>query len=161
MNADEALRKELLALLEGQQAHMTFEDAVANFPLDLANTRPPNVEYTPYHLVEHLRLTQWDILDYIRNPNYKGMSWPDSYWAPRDAVADAAMWQRSIDQFLSDRRAIAGIIRDPKTDFHAPIPHGYDGHTILREVLVVADHNAYHIGELGILRQVMGAWGKR
>src|SRR5689334_12372312 len=130
MNADAALRKELLAMLEGQQAHMTFEDAVANFPLELANTKPPKVEYTPYHLVEHLRLTQWDILDYIRNPNYKGMAWPEGYWSPRDAVADSVAWQRSIDQFLSDRRALADIIRDPKTDLHAPIPHGYDGHTI-------------------------------
>jgi hypothetical protein len=161
MNADEALRKQLLALLEGHQAHMTFEDATANFPPELMNVKPPNVEYTPYHLVEHLRLTQWDILDYIRNPNYKEMSWPEGYWSPRDAVADAAVWQRSIDQFLNDRHAIADIVRDPKTDLHATIPYGYGGHTILREVLVVADHNAYHIGELGILRQVMGAWGKR
>ncbi len=161
MNADQSLRKELLALLEGQQAHMTFEQAVVDFPLDLMNVKPPHVEYTPYHLVEHLRLCQWDILDYIRNPNYKELPWPDGYWSPRDAVADAAAWQHSVEQFLSDRQAIGDIVRDPSTDLHAPIPHGYNGHTILREVLVVADHNAYHIGELGILRQIMGAWAKR
>jgi hypothetical protein len=160
MDNYQALRKQLLAMLLERQAHMSFEDAVADFPLEFINTKPPNVPYSFWQLVEHLRITQWDILDYIRNPNYKEIRWPDAYWVPRDKMADAAAWQHSIAQFVSDRNAIADIVRDTKNDLYAPIAHGHGGHNILREVLVVADHNAYHIGEFGILRQVVGAWVK-
>ena len=158
-NTDQILRDHLTALLDGRQAHMTFDDAVADFPSDKINATPPNVDYTPYHLVEHLRLAQWDILDYIRNPNYELLEWPAGYWPPRDAKADAAAWQKSLKGFRDDLAALRAIVNDPATDLYAPIPHGYSGHTILREILLVADHNAYHIGELGILRQVMNAWG--
>ncbi len=159
MNADQLLRDHLTALLDGHQAHMSYDDAVADFPIDKANVKPPNVDYTPYHLIEHLRITQWDILDYIRNPNYKGIEWPKEYWPARDTQADAAAWAKSIQQFRDDLRALHAIVLNPQTDLYAPIPHGYDGHTILREILLVADHNAYHIGELGVLRQIMNAWG--
>ena len=159
MNTDQILRDHLIALLDGRQAHMTYDDAVADFPLDKMNVTPPNVDYTPYHLIEHLRITQWDILDYIRNPNYQSIEWPRDYWSPRDAQADAEAWQKSIKGFRDDLAALRAIVRDPQTDLYAPIPHGYSGHTILREILLVADHNAYHIGELGILRQIMNAWG--
>ncbi|HLV34601.1 MAG TPA: DinB family protein [Spirillospora sp.] len=158
MNTDEALRQHVIKLLTVGQAHMTFDDAVKDFPLDKVNEKPPNVPYTPWHLVEHLRISQWDILDYIRNRDYQYMEWPKDYWPAPDAVTDAAGWQRSIDQFRADLEAIVAIVRDPQTDLLAQIPHGEPGHTVLREALLVADHNAYHIGELGILRQVMGAW---
>jgi hypothetical protein len=158
MNQDQALRQHLLNLLRVRQAHMTFEDAVAGFPPGFMNIQPPNVPYTPWHLLEHLRITQWDILDYMRNPHYQEMQWPDEYWPPREAQADQAAWDKTIRAFLRDLAAIEAIVKDPQTDLFAPIPHGYDGHTILREVMLVADHNAYHIGELGILRQVLGAW---
>lgn len=156
--SDQHVRKQLVNLLTIAQAHMTFEDAVRDFPLSHINTRPPNVEYTFWHLLEHLRITQWDILDYIRNPKYQPIEWPRDYWTPRDAVADEAAWHGTIKQFQADRAALVAIVENPQTDLYAPIPHGYDGHTILREILVVADHNAYHIGELGILRQVVGIW---
>lgn len=158
MDTDKALREHLLALLRGRQAYMSFDDAVADFPPQFRNAFAPNVPYTPWHVIEHMRIAQWDILDYIRNPDYKHLDWPKDYWPARDATADDAAWQRSIEMFRNDLDAIRAIVTDPKTDFYAPIPHGYGGHTILREVLLVADHNAYHIGELGLLRQVLGAW---
>lgn len=160
MDTDKALRKHLLALLEGRQAAMAFDDVVADFPAQFRNAFAPNVVYTPWHVVEHMRLTQWDILEYMRNPNYQHMEWPKDYWPGRDVTADDAAWQRSTDTFRHHLDAVRAIVADPKTDFYTPIPHGYGGHTILREVLLVADHNAYHVGELGLLRQVLGAWPK-
>lgn len=159
MDTDQALRKHVIALLDGGQAFMRFDDVVANFPPEMINTNPPNVPYSPWHLLEHMRITQWDILDYSRNPGYKEINWPADYWPTRDAKTDMAGWQRTIDQFQADLAAMRALVLDPKTDLFAPISHGYGGHTILREALLVADHNAYHIGELGILRQVMNAWG--
>ncbi|MBL8156013.1 MAG: DinB family protein [Anaerolineae bacterium] len=156
--SDQAIRQQLVNLLTVRQAHLNLDDAVKGFPVEHINTRPPKVEYTFWHLLEHLRITQWDILDYCRNPNYKEIRWPDDYWPARDAVTDAAGWQRTIDQFQADLDALVAIVQNPQTDLYSPIPHGYDGHTILREILVVADHNAYHIGEFAILRQVVGNW---
>ena len=160
METDTALREQLLHLLRGGNAHMTFDEAVANFPMDAINWRPPNVPYTPWHLLEHLRRAQWDILDFIRNPNYREMQWPDDYWPAPDAQADTAAWEQTIATFHADLNAIEDLVNDPQTDLSATVPHG-DGQTILREILLVADHNAYHIGEFAILRQVMGTWGSR
>ncbi|MBI1278337.1 MAG: DUF664 domain-containing protein [Anaerolineaceae bacterium] len=156
--SDAELRNQLIRMLTVQQAHMGLEDAVRNFPSKDFNTRPPNVEYTFWHLLEHLRITQWDILDYCRNSNYKSIEWPREYWPAKDAMTDAAGWQHTLDQFRSDLAELVAIVKNPQTDLFAPIPHGYDGHNILREILVVADHNAYHIGEFGILRQVVKNW---
>jgi hypothetical protein len=158
--SDKALRNHVISLLNGRNAHMTFDDAVANFPAAHINTRPPNVSYTFWHLIEHLRITQWDILEYSRDPKHVSPNWPVGYWPPTDAQADSAQWDETIRRFRADLAAMKTIVADPKTDLFAPIPHGYDGHTILREALLIADHNAYHIGELGILRQVVGNWGK-
>jgi hypothetical protein len=160
VDTDKALRNHLLALLRGRQAAMNFDDVVADFPPEKMNTFAPNVPYTPWHVIEHLRITQWDILDYMRNPDYREIEWPKDYWPLKDTKADVAAWQRTIESFRSDLDAVRAIVNDPKTDFYTPIPHGYGGHTILREVLLVADHNAYHIGELGLLRQILGAWPK-
>ncbi|MHB8647908.1 MAG: DinB family protein [Thermomicrobiales bacterium] len=159
MDGDKALREQLLHLLRGGNAHLTFDEAVADFPMTAINARPPNVPYTPWHLLEHLRLAQWDILDFIRNPNYREMKWPEEYWPAPDAEADAAAWEQTLAAFRADLKAIEAIASDPSTDLAATIPHG-DGQTILREILLVADHNAYHIGEFAILRQVMGTWEK-
>jgi len=158
MNPDQALRDQLVNLLLKRQAHMIFEDAVANFPLAHINGRPPGVDYSFWHLLEHLRICQHDILDYIRNPAYQELNFPDDLWPAKDAETDAAGWQQTITQFLADRQALVDIVQNPATDLYAQIPHGWEGHNILREILVVADHNAYHLGELGILRQVMGLW---
>ena len=158
MDQDAILRKHLLVSLQGKGAHLTFDEAVADFPLHMINLQPLNVDYTPWHLLEHLRLAQADILDYLRNPDYAAPKWPDDYWPAADAQADAAAWEQSIQEFRRDLQELEDLVKDPATDFYTPIAHGYGGHTILREILLVADHNAYHIGELGILRQVMGAW---
>lgn len=151
------VREQLARLLDGVDAHMTFEEAVSEFPDEAINARPPNVPYTPWHIVEHLRLTQWDILDYVRNPGYVEPRWPDDYWPARDAQASAAQFAASVEGFLADRAALRELVLDPHTDLVAPIPHT-PGHTILREIRIVADHNAYHVGEFAILRQVMGTW---
>lgn len=159
MEHDKHVRQQLVNMLVVEQAHMSFENAVLAFPLTHINTRPDHVEYTFWHLLEHLRICQWDILDYCINPNYVSMEFPAGYWPSRDALTDAAGWQKTIRKFLDDRQALIDIINNPATDLYAPIPHGYGGHTIFREILVVADHNAYHIGEFGILRQMLGLWG--
>lgn len=156
MNTD-ALRRDLAELLDGHGAHMPFEEAVADFPDEAMNRRAPNVEYTPWHLIEHLRLTQADILDYVVNPDYVEPSWPADYWPPSDATATRAEFDESIRGFLADKAALRALVMDPSRDLFAVIP-GSPGHTLLREVRIDADHNAYHVGEFGVLRQVMGTW---
>jgi hypothetical protein len=157
MKADDLLREQLLALLRGGNAHMPYNQAVADFPIDQINTKPPNVPYTCWHLLEHLRIAQWDILEFIRNPDHASPDWPEGFWPDPDSEADQGRWQGTIEAFQSDQRALEQIVEDPNTDLLADLPHA-KGYNILREILVVADHNAYHIGELGILRQVMGTW---
>lgn len=151
------LRAQLLALLEGHDARMPFDEAVAAFPAEAMNVFPPNVAYTPWHLLEHLRITQWDILDYIVNRDYAEMRWPDEYWPARDAVATPEQFAATIEAFRADNAELRAIVADPATDLMAVIPNT-PGHTILREVRVVGDHNSYHIGEFAVLRQVMGTW---
>jgi hypothetical protein len=155
---DILLREQLLHLLNGGNAHMTLEEAVADYPTASMNTRFPNGEYSSWHLLEHIRLSQWDILDFIRNPEYQEREWPKEYWPPQTAQASEADWKETLALFQRDMQALHAIARDPQIDLHARIPWG-SGQTILRELLLVADHNAYHIGEFAIMRQVMGTWG--
>ena len=157
MTDDDILRKELIALIDGVDAHMTFRDAVAGFPAEAMNLHAPNVSYTPWHLLEHLRITQADILDYILDRSYLGLDWPEAYWPAPDATATPDDWTTTIDGFLDDAAALRAIVADPATNLTATIP-GTPGHTILREIRVVGDHNAYHVGEFASLRQVMGTW---
>ncbi len=154
---DKTLRQQLLQLLRGGNAHLTFDDAVARFPLEHINSYPPEVSYTPWHLVEHLRIAQWDILEFTRDPGHVSPPWPEGYWPDPGATADEATWQASLAAFRSDLAAMEAIVQDPEIDLTAEIPHA-PGYTYLREVLLVVDHNAYHIGEFAILRQVMGTW---
>jgi hypothetical protein len=154
---NDTLRRELLRLLDGLDARMPFEEAVADFPDDAMNRRPPNVEYTPWHLIEHIRLTQADILDYVTNPDYVEPQWPRDYWPPRDATATRADWDATVAAFVADKEALKSLVADGDRDLVAVIP-GTPGHTLLREVRVVGDHNAYHVGELAVLRQVTGTW---
>lgn len=157
--SDATLRDQLLALLKGGNAHLTFDDVIADFPPAAMNQQPPNVPYTPWHILEHLRITQWDILEFVRNPRHVSPEWPKGYWPAPDATTDVAGWQATIDAFRADLAAVQEIVRDPSIDLSAELPHA-PGYTYIREVLLVADHNAYHIGEFAILRQVMGTWGK-
>jgi hypothetical protein len=157
MTTDQSLRTHVVNQLTARQAHLTFDDAVANFPLDRINERPPHVSYTPWHLLEHIRIAQEDILDFVQNPDYTELSWPDEYWPAPDAEADAAQWQATLDAYRSDLAALVAIVEDEAIDLLAEIPHA-PGYTYLREALLVADHTAYHVGEFAILRQIMGTW---
>jgi hypothetical protein len=157
MNDESILREQLLAVLDGVGAHMPFDEAVADFPDDAINRRPPNVSYTPWQLLEHIRITQADILDYIRNPAYVEIDWPADYWPAADATATGEGFAQTIVGFRADLATLRALAADPATNLFATIPNT-PGHTILRELRVVADHNAYHIGEFAILRQVMGTW---
>jgi hypothetical protein len=151
------VRRQLVEMLDARGAHMPFEPAVADFPEEGLNRLVPNGVYTPWHLLEHIRYAQADILDYIRNRSYLAPTWPDNYWPARDARASAADFAATVESFTRDRAALRAIVSDPATDLLGVIP-GTPGHTILREVRVVGAHNAYHLGEFAILRQVMGTW---
>ena len=157
MDRPDRLRAQVVALLRGGQAHVGFAEAVAAFPAALVNARPPNVGYTFWHLVEHVRRTQADILDYVTNPGYRELAWPDEYWPPPDARATKDDWDRSVAAFERDLEALIAVVEDARTDLFGTVPSGGQ-HTLLREALLVADHNAYHAGELGILRQAADAW---
>ncbi len=157
MEPSDVLRKQLLMLLRGGNAHMPFDEAVANFPVEAMNRMPPNGSYTPWHLLDHLRRTQKDILEFIRDPDYVSPPWPEGYWPGKDEQADKAQWHQTIAQFRADMKTLIELVEDPQTDLTADLPHA-PGYSILREVLTVSDHNAYHIGEFAILREVMGTW---
>lgn len=157
MAATDILRTQLLELIDGRGAHMPFDDAVQDFPDDAINRRPPHVPYTPWHLLEHIRTAQSDIVDYIRNPAYLAPNWPEEYWPARDATATPEQFAQTMERFRADRQALHELLADPSTDLLATIP-GTPAHTILRQVRVIGAHNAYHIGEFAILRQMMGSW---
>jgi hypothetical protein len=157
MNSDQALREHLLYLLRGGGAHLDFDAAIADLPVELRGAKPAGVPHTPWRLLEHLRLAQWDILEFSRNPRHVSPSFPDGYWPRGDAPPDEDAWERSLAAFRADLKAMQDLVADPATDLFAPIPHG-DGQTILREALLVADHNAYHLGQLVVVRRALGAW---
>jgi hypothetical protein len=150
------LRKQLVELLRMEGAHLSFDDAVADFPIKLRGVKPQGAPHTPWQLLEHLRIAQWDILDFSRNPDYEEMKWPDDYWPKTEAPPDAAAWDKSVEQFRRDLKAIEELLSDAGTDLTARIPHG-TGQTLLREVLLVADHNSYHLGQLVFVRKMLEA----
>ena len=159
MDDSTELRNQLVRMLTIRQAHMDIEDAVADFPEEHINTRPPNCDYSFWHLLEHLRLAQEDIIEYILADAYQWPNFPDDYWPDKSTVTDLAGWQKTIKQFMTDRQKLVEIINDPDVDLYSPLPNsGKYQHNILREINVIASHNAYHIGELGIVRQVLGLW---
>lgn len=151
------LREQLIKLLSWEDAHVGFDAAVADLPPRLRGTAPASLPYSPWQLVEHLRITQHDILDFCRNPAYQEMSWPKDYWPPGATPPSPAAWDASIEQFRRDRSALEALAGDPALDLEARIPHG-TGQTYLRELLLVADHTAYHLGELIVVRRLLGAW---
>ena len=154
---DKALREHLDYVLGGGGAHLDFDKAIAGLPPELRGVRAANTPHTAWRLLEHLRIAQWDILEFSRNPKHVSPEWPAGYWPEGDAPPDAAAWDRSVAAFKSDLAAMRALVNDPKTDLFARISHG-DGQTILREALLVADHNAYHLGQLVVVRRLLGAW---
>lgn len=157
MDNDTAIRETLLSFLKGGNAYMPFSEIVSNFPEKQINTSFPNGTYTPWQLLEHVRITQWDILDFITNPNYQEISWPDDYWPAKTKKATKKDWKKTIEKYQKDNLSLQKIVKNPKTDFYSKIPHG-TGQTIFREILLICDHNAYHLGEFAIMRQVMNTW---
>jgi hypothetical protein len=155
--SDASLRDHLLYLLRGGGAHLSFDDAIAGLPVKLRGAKVDGVPHTPWRLLEHLRICQWDILEFSRNAGHVSPDFPDGYWPKTDGPPDPGAWDRSVEAFRADLKAMSDLVVDPKTDLFTPIAHG-DGQTILREALLVADHNAYHLGQLVLLRRCLGAW---
>jgi len=154
-----SLRDHLVDLLGGGHAHVGLKDALADWPSVLRGARPAGQPFTPWRLLEHIRISQWDIVEFTKSANHVSPKWPVGYWPAvgSDAPPDAGAWDKSIDQVERDLRAMQQIVRDPATDLFARIPHG-TGQNVLREALVLADHNAYHLGQLVLLRRLLGAW---
>ena len=152
-----SLREHLLYLLRGGGAHVDFERAVAGLDPGLRGARPDGLPHTPWRLVEHMRIAQRDILEFSRDPRHVSPAWPDGYWPDGDGPPDPGAWDRSVAAFQADLRAMQGLVADPSVDLFAPLPHG-EGQTVLREALLVADHNAYHLGQLVVVRRLLGAW---
>jgi hypothetical protein len=151
-------RRQLALLLTGRQAHMTFDDAVADFPEWAINQRAPNVSYTPWHIVEHLRITQWDMLRYIEDPTgHVSPEWPTQYWPDPAAETDAEGFAKSVEGFRADLRALQSIAQDESVDLFALL-EGTPTHTPYRCIAIIGNHNSYHVGEFASLRQVMGSW---
>ncbi|MGC4107897.1 MAG: DinB family protein [Thermomicrobiales bacterium] len=153
-------RDQVLTLLDGGNAHMSLDEAIADFPLDAMNAYPPNVSTTPWHILEHIRMAQRDILDFMRDPAYQELEWPRDYWPAPDASATEADWEATVVGIRADLAAIRAIVADPATDLDGLVVNAGDDpkYTVMRQALLVADHNAYHLGEFAILRQVMGTW---
>ncbi|HUY15739.1 MAG TPA: DinB family protein [Terriglobia bacterium] len=154
------LREHVTYLLEGGGAHLTFEMAISGLPAKLRGKRPRGAPHSPWEIVEHLRIAQWDILEFSVNPGHVSPAWPVGYWPDSPAPASARAWQTAVRDFSRDLEAMQKLVADPTTDLFAPIPHG-SGQTILREALLVADHNAYHLGELVLVRRLLVAWPEK
>ena len=154
---DKAIREHLLYLLRGGGAHAKFDEVVSDFPAKLRGKKIEGLPYTAWMLLEHMRIAQWDILDFTMNPKYKAMAWPANYWPKTEAPPSPAAWNNSIKAFEKDLKAMEQLVANSKTDLYSKIPWG-EGQTVLREALLVADHNAYHLGQLVTLRRLLGAW---
>jgi hypothetical protein len=157
MTHDESLREHLLSLLDGRGAHADFDSSIDGLDPSLRGVRPAGLPYSAWELLEHLRIAQWDILEFSRNAKHTSPAWPSGYWPHQPAPPDDSAWDRSAAAFRADLDAMRALVKDPATDLYAPIPHG-DGQTILREALLIADHNAYHLGQLVLVRRLLGAW---
>ena len=158
MKSDTGLREQLGRLLAWEDAHVGFDTAIEDIPADLRARQPAGLPYSPWQLLEHLRRTQRDILEFCRNPRYQELKWPDDYWPSSPGPSSSAEWDESIRQFRQDRKALQELAADPNMDLDARIPQG-QGQTYLRELVLAADHAAYHLGELIVVRRLLGIWG--
>jgi hypothetical protein len=157
MAESDALRQHLLDLLRGRNAHADFDTSVTDFPSRLRGVKPPGSPHTAWQLLEHMRIAQSDILEFSRSAKHKSPAWPEGYWPKGEAPPNAAAWNNSLRSFRADLKAMAKLVADKKTDLFAKIPHG-SGQTILREALLIADHNSYHLGQMVLLRRLLGTW---
>jgi hypothetical protein len=152
-----SLRDHVLYLLRVGGAHLSFDQAVEGVPPHLRGAKASPAPHTPWRLLEHLRIAQWDILQFTTDPGHESPDWPAGYWPDGDAPPDDEAWDRSVAAYRADDRAMQALVADPATDLLAPIPHG-DGQTVLREALLAADHAAYHLGQLVVVRRLLGCW---
>jgi hypothetical protein len=150
VNNDQSLRDHLLSLLRGGNAHINFDDFIADFPVEDCRQKIEGLPYTPWQVLEHLRIAQWDILEFCRASNHVSPKWPEGYWPKPGRLGNADLWKETVEKFRADLNQMADLVADPATDLFAKIPHG-NGQTILREALLVADHNAYHLGVLVVM----------
>jgi len=157
-NEEKLLRNELVRLLNGSGAHAHFEPAIDKVPKKFYGASVKELPYTLWQLLEHMRLAQFDILDYIKNPDYRERQWPQDYWPKEKSPATTSEWNKSIEHIQRDLQEIKELVENPKTQILEPIPHLKNGPSILREILLVADHNAYHIGQIVLLRRLLGIW---
>ena len=157
MKNDDALRNHVVYLLKGGGAHVSFDEVTDDFPAELRGKVFKDIPYTGWDLLEHMRIAQWDILEFSRNPKHKSPDFPDGYWPHDKAPPGEADWDKSINAFRADLIAMQKLIKDKNTDLFTPFPHG-NGQTLLREALLVADHNAYHLGQMVVLRRLLGCW---
>ena len=159
MNIDQSLREHLLYLLRGGGAHIDFETLIADFPASIVNQKVEGVPYTPWQLLEHMRLAQWDIVRYSIDPDHVSPKFPEGYWPASDAPSNSDLWQDTVRAFREDLKEMENLVADPATDLCQPIPHG-TGQTVLREALLLADHNSYHLGALVLLKRVLNQNGQ-
>ena len=157
MSQDDALRKQLIKLLQKSEARAGFDKAVKGIPAGKMGIRPQGSPHSAWELLEHVRLAQLDILEFSQSADYVPRNWPDDYWPKSPAPASAAEWTKAVRRVLKDRDAFIALLEDPKRDLYEPFPWG-DGQTLLREALLIADHNAYHVGEIGLVRRILGIW---
>lgn len=153
----ETLRSQLVKLLDWGDAHVDFDAAINGLPVSLRGERPIGLPYSAWQLLEHMRIAQRDILDFCRDSDYRQPKWPDDYWPGTEAPPSPEAWEESVAAFRADREALKRLIADPALDLLGRVPNG-DGQTYLREALLVADHSAYHLGELVAVRRLLGAW---
>jgi hypothetical protein len=156
---DQILREHLQKLILGHEAHGNWKAALSGFPVKHRGVKPKGSPHTAWELLEHTRIAQWDILEFCRNPKHVSPDWPAGYWPKHAAPLNAAAWDKSAKSLLHDMKLIANLVANPKTDLTSPIPHG-SGQTILREALLVADHNSYHVGQFILLRRLLGSWSE-
>jgi hypothetical protein len=156
-DSDVALREHIVYLLKGGGAHVHFTDAIEGFPEAKRGSFVGDLPHTGWQLLEHARIAQWDILEFSRNPKHVSPGFPEGYWPKTPGPPDAAAWNKSVEAFQRDLEEMIALLKNPKTNLYAKIPHG-EGQTILREALLLADHNSYHLGQLVDLRRALGAW---
>lgn len=152
--SDKSLRDHVLYLLKGEGAHISFEDMVADFPVEKCGERIEGLPYTAWQVLEHIRIALWDILEFSRDGKHVSPKWPEGYWPRHDEVGTEVLWKETVEKIREDLKAIEKLVADPSADVFAKIPHG-SGQTILREALLVADHNAYHLGALAVMGRML------
>jgi DinB superfamily len=154
---DRSLRQHVIDLLNGGSAYAKFDDVVPGIPANLRGRKPEGLPHSPWMLLEHMRIAMWDILEFSRNRKHASPKWPEGYWPKKEAPPSAAAWQKSIKTFRAELKEMQDLVKNPKTDLFAKIPWG-DGQTVLREALLLADHNAYHLAQIVDARRILGAW---